>query len=99
MELCAAESHMRSLSVDSAIKRVCRCLLEMSDAYGKSEPGGILVDLKVSQQAIADYIGINRVTLVKVIKTIKESGAIAVMNGCYFIKDREKLMEPESFEI
>jgi CRP/FNR family transcriptional regulator len=46
---------------------------------------------KVSQQTLSDLLGVNRITVNRSIKKLKDMGLILQINGFYCISDMEKL--------
>lgn len=51
-----------------------------------------MINYRLSQQSFADFAGINRVTLVRILKELREKNVIEVVNGCYAIKDMKAIL-------
>ena len=73
--------------------KVCNLLLTFAERYGVPYDGKILIKEKISQQVLANLLGINRITMVRAVKELRELGLIDQVNGFYCIRDREKMKE------
>ena len=87
----AAMEQVRHITNYSAEWRICDLLLIYADFYGVPYDGKLLIREKVSQQVISNLLGINRITAVRAIKSLKDMGLIEQINGLYCIRDVEKL--------
>ena len=74
-----------------APSRVARGLLRLAAIFGKQETGGMRLDIKLSQQQIANLIGISRESTNKYIVEWSRAGYLAVNTGFITINDREAL--------
>lgn len=69
-------------------ERLLNLFYRLAGKYGqKNEGGGLLIDLKVTQQELADMIGSSRVMIVQAIKELKEANIIDKRKGYYVLKD------------
>ncbi len=84
---------IRFANCHSATWKVCNLLLMMADNYGEEYNGYLKIKERLSQQLISSILGINRVTVVRVMKDLKELDLIAHINGYYCIHDVNKLKE------
>lgn len=71
--------------------KICNLLLIFADRYGVVYDDKVLIQEKLSQQMIANLLGINRITAVRALKELKDVGLIEQINGYYCIRDRDKL--------
>jgi CRP/FNR family transcriptional regulator len=71
--------------------KTCNLLLIFADRYGVPYDGKILIREKVSQQMLSNLLGINRITMVRALKELKELDLIEQINGYYCIRNMEKL--------
>ena len=71
--------------------KVCNLLLTFADRYGVPYDGKILIKEKISQQVLANLLGVNRITMVRAVKELREQGLLDQVNGFYCIRDREKM--------
>ena len=81
-----------------APSRVARGLLRLAATFGRKEPAGMRLDIKLSQQQIGNLIGISRESTNKYIVEWTRSGWLAINNGFITITDLaalESLSEAE----
>lgn len=60
--------------------RLCSRLLELCEKHGHKTDKGIEIDLRFTQQDLADYIGASRVAVNKVLGSFREKGMISVFS-------------------
>lgn len=89
----AAMDQVREGSECNVAWKVCNLLLTFADRYGVPYDGKILIKEKLTQQTMANLLGINRITMVRTIKWLREEELIEQVNGFYCIRDKEKLKE------
>ena len=77
----------------NATWKFCNLLLIFADRFGKAYDGKVLIEEKVSQQMLSNLLGINRVTVVRIVKELKELNLIEQVNGFYCIREIAKLKE------
>jgi CRP/FNR family transcriptional regulator len=83
--------HARNLSAHSAMWRLCEQILSFADQYGKPHDGNILIDRKYSQQTLANMLHLNRITVVRYIKELKDMKLIEYVNGYLCVRDMAAL--------
>ncbi len=78
--------------------RICDLFLDLADYYGVPVIYGkkMMIRQKISQQLIAEMLGVNRITAVRSIKKLKDMGLIEKDHCYYVISDMEKLIEFQS---
>jgi len=74
-----------------APSRVARGLLWLAKTFGKQEPAGLRLDIKLSQQQIGNLIGISRESINKSIVDWTRTGYLSVSSGFITIVDMEAL--------
>lgn len=74
-----------------APSRVARGLLRLAVTFGKEEPGGMRLDIRLSQQQIGNLIGISRESINKYIVEWSRAGHLAIKNGFITITNRDTL--------
>ncbi len=74
-----------------APSRVARGLLRLAKTFGKQEPAGLRLDIKLSQQQIGNLIGISRESINKSIVDWTRTGYLSVSSGFITIVDMEAL--------
>lgn len=96
-KLLSAMEIIRQTSSTSAAWKVCKLLLTYAKQYGTPYDNKILISEKISQQNIANLLGINRITTLRVMKDLKDMGLIEQINGLYCIRDEENLKRHMDF--
>ena len=89
----AAMDEVRQAGTYSAAWRICNLLKIFADKHGTPYDGKILISQKISQQMMSNLLGLNRITTVRVIKTLKELQIVEQVNGLYCIRDMDRLKE------
>ena len=79
---------VRMYQQKNAELRVCMLLQQFMIHYGKNVEGHILIDAHITQQMIADTLGINRVTITRICKRLKDE-FLDQVNGKYCIRSAE----------
>lgn len=72
--------------------RVARMLLQLAEAHGKITPLGTLIDVKVSQRALAGMVGASRENVNRALSAFAGQGHIRVEGGSITI------LEPKALE-
>lgn len=95
-ELCnrliRLENAVESMSVKNVEARISSVLLEFANRYGKPHSKGILVELPLSREGIANYIGLTRETVSRKMSLLQEEGIIEMVgNKKIIIIDKEAL--------
>ena len=87
----SAMEQIRQISSYSATWKICSLLIVFANNYGVPYDGKTLIQEKISQQMISSMLGINRITAVRSIKNLKNTGLIEQINGYYCIRSIDKL--------
>ncbi|MBQ2678272.1 MAG: Crp/Fnr family transcriptional regulator [Firmicutes bacterium] len=83
--------HLRLSHNHNASWKICRILLTYARHYGTEYDGKTLITEKISQQMLADLLGLNRITVTRRLKELKELALIEVINGYFCIRDIDQL--------
>jgi len=65
----------------------CALLLSFAEPYGEAYDGKTLIKEKMSQQTLANILGANRITLVRIIRKLQALGLLELINGFYCIRN------------
>lgn len=84
---------MENMAFDNAIKKVGSMLCILGERFGKKTERGIVIPIPLTQQDIADLIGISRETTSIEIKRIMEKGVITKSSGLYVIQKLKELQK------
>lgn len=95
-ELCnrldRLENTIESMGAKNVEARVSSVLLEFSERYGKEHKKGILIELPLSREGIANYIGLSRETVSRKMSLLQDEGVIEMIgNKKVIIIDKEAL--------
>jgi CRP/FNR family cyclic AMP-dependent transcriptional regulator len=71
--------------------QLARCLMRLSDAFGKRVDQGILIDLKLSQRQLGGLIGRSRESVNRQLQQFQQSGVITMEEGYITISDEPSL--------
>ena len=91
--LACAERELADLSLKTARQRLAKVLLTLGQRYGKRTPRGLLLDLPISRSELANFVGIALATASRLIKELKDEGAIRTRGRQVFIVGWGKLEE------
>ena len=91
MKFLSAMEQIRQYNIHNASWKICNFLLIFASHYGVPYDGKILIEEKISQQMMSSMLGINRITVVRAIKDLKNMALIENINGYYCIRNVEKL--------
>jgi CRP-like cAMP-binding protein len=95
-ELCnrleRLENAVESMGTKNAEERINAVLLEFARKYGKEDQSGIVVNLPLSREGIANYIGVTRETVSRKMNLLQEEGIIEMVgNKKVIIRDIDAL--------
>lgn len=83
----SAMDQLRQNYDHDAAWKLYNMLLIMADSYGvPRENGWVQIDLKISQQMLSSLLSVNRVTVSKILREMKEMRLIELVNGYYCIR-------------
>lgn len=77
----------------SALRRVCGAFLDLDARYGEESDGIRLIETEVSQQYLAEYLGLSRLTVNKCVGRLRDQKLIRKVDGRYWIPSRNKLID------
>ncbi|MBQ6621472.1 MAG: Crp/Fnr family transcriptional regulator [Mogibacterium sp.] len=83
--------HIRLGPHQTASWKICKILKAFAEDYGVPYQGMIMIREKLNQQMLADLLGLNRITVTRKIKELKELGLIDYVKGRYCVCDLQKL--------
>ena len=75
------ESMFRKISPKDVDSRVNMMLLELSQKYGRKQNEGVLIELPMSREEMANYIGVARETVSRKITSLKDEGIIEIIGN------------------
>lgn len=72
---------IKILSFDNAEQRILATLDRMQEVYGLSDDRGVIVNVKLTHQQIANYASVTRETVTRVLNRFKNEAIIQVLDG------------------
>ena len=101
--LCQRMRHTSELLEDALLReapsRLARWLLRLAGAFGRPEPGGVRIALKLSQQQIGSLVGASRESVNRHLNEWQRAGHLAMEAGSIVLRDPrllERIAEAEA---
>lgn len=83
---------VRDLSFKQVPHRLAGLLLKLGKEYGEETEKGVLINLSLSRQELADIVGTSRETVTRELKKLEREGLLKVNRRYITILDRDGLM-------
>jgi CRP-like cAMP-binding protein len=80
-QLREAQATIKSLAVDRVEQRIATILLKLADKLGSSENGGIMLNLSITRQDLADMAGTTVETAIRVMSRFTKAKIIKPASG------------------
>lgn len=87
----AAHATLRNLALKDSFGRVVATILELADRHGVETAEGIRINLALSRQDLANYIGSTRETVTRILTDLKKSKTIQISSKQIIILDKARL--------
>lgn len=84
--LLHAERRVANFALDAIPARLDKLLVELSERYGRTEPGGVLIDLALPHREIASIVGSTRESVTVRLNAMRRAGIIEFVNRKILIK-------------
>jgi len=78
--------HVAETSGTSTKEKLLRLLVRLAGVYGREIPRGMIIELEITQQELADMVGASRVMTVQVLQQLTEEGIIERQGKHYVLK-------------
>lgn len=89
--LCIAAQNERSLAFHPVETRLANLLLTYVDFYGLPVPDGTRIRIPLSQDDLANALGVARRSVTRALKEWQDRALIGKEGGCFVVRDRSKL--------
>ncbi|MBO8169852.1 MAG: Crp/Fnr family transcriptional regulator [Thermoanaerobacteraceae bacterium] len=86
-----AQMQVRDLALKDTFGRMVSTIIKLACEYGRETEEGVLVELALSQQDLANMIGASRETVSRSLNDLKKSKVLDFTRQYILIKDMEKL--------
>jgi CRP/FNR family transcriptional regulator len=70
------EALVKTISPKDVNTRITMLLLDLSYRYGQAQQGSVLIEVPMTREEMANYIGVARETLIRKLSSLKEEGII-----------------------
>lgn len=90
------QERLKNIALEKVDARVASTLLKLSEKYGRPDKDGILIDLRLTKQELADMVGTTVETAIRVMSRFKKSGYLSEQDGKVILRDIKKLREISS---
>lgn len=87
------ESHetLKNIALERVEARIASLLLKLADKTGKETESGVLIDMKLTKQDIAEMVGTTVETSIRTMSKFKKLDIVSDREGQIIIKDIKKL--------
>ena len=77
--------------------KVCNLLMSYAQRFGVNYDSKVLINEKLSQQLMANLLHVNRVTVARVIRELRDLGLVELVNGFYCIRSVQQLRKHRQY--
>jgi len=87
------DSHemMKNIALEKVESRIASLLIKLADKVGEDAPDGLLIDMKLTKQDIAEMVGTTVETAIRTMSKLSKAGILTSKNGKIVILDLKKL--------
>ncbi|MGH6913002.1 MAG: helix-turn-helix domain-containing protein, partial [Geminicoccales bacterium] len=71
--------------------RLAKRLVHLAEIFGKPVPGGVRIEIALSQQQLGNMVGMSRESMNKQLRQWREENLIRIQDGYYVITDLNAL--------
>jgi CRP-like cAMP-binding protein len=87
---------LKNIALERVEARIAALLLKLAGKVGVETRTGVLIDMRLTKQDVADMVGTTVETSIRTFSKFKKEGLVADSDGKIVIKDREGLAELSS---
>jgi CRP/FNR family transcriptional regulator len=87
---------LKSIALERVEARIAALLLKLSNKIGVKTADGVLIDMRLTKQDVADMVGTTVETSIRTFSKFKKQGLVTDADGKIVIKDRKGLTELSS---
>jgi CRP-like cAMP-binding protein len=73
--------------------RLAKRLVHLAEVFGKPVPGGVKIDISLSQQQLGNMVGMSRESMNKQLKQWRREGLIRIEDGHYVLTDLDAMRD------
>jgi len=82
---------LKSIALEKVEARIASLLLKLSDKAGEKVPEGVLINMKLTKQDIAEMVGTTVETSIRTMSKLTKAGIVSIKAGNILIRDPDKL--------
>lgn len=82
---------LKNIALERVEARIAALLLKLAGKVGVETKDGILIDMKLTKQDVADMVGTTVETSIRTFSKFKKQGLVADADGKFMIKDKKGL--------
>ena len=82
---------LKNIALERVEARIAALLLKLANKVGKETKEGLLIDMRLTKQDVADMVGTTVETSIRTFSKFKKQGLLSDTDGKFIIKDREGL--------
>lgn len=100
-QLREAQDTIKSLAVDRVEQRIAHILLKLADKVGVAEKAGVMINLSLTRQDLADMAGTTVETAIRVMSRFTKSKILKPVNGKIFLlapQELQRILEGKDSE-
>jgi CRP-like cAMP-binding protein len=83
---------LKNIALERVEARIAALLLKLANKVGEETKEGLLIDMRLTKQDVADMVGTTVETSIRTFSKFKKQGLLTDANGKIIIKDRDGLM-------
>jgi len=90
-KLVLSQQKIKDLTFSDVFSRTASQILKLARDYGKKTDRGVVIDIQLSRQELADMVGTSRETISRVISKFKKEKSITEEEDKIIVLDQDKL--------
>ncbi len=99
IELRNAETLATSIAQRPVRERMAELLLTLKQSYGRPVKKGVVIDLKLSREEMAEMIGVTQETAIRLLSDFRKEGMIEVREREITVVNTPSLLDTANLEI
>jgi len=87
------DSHetLKNIALEKVEARIASLLLKLADKAGEKGPEGVMINMKLTKQDIAEMVGTTVETSIRTMSKLTKAGLVSAKAGNIIIRDPNKL--------
>jgi CRP-like cAMP-binding protein len=92
----SSHDSLKNIALERVEARIAALLLKLANKVGVETRGGLMIDMRLTKQDVADMVGTTVETSIRTFSKFKKEGMLTDTDGKIVIKDKEGLEEYSS---